>query len=182
MHGNHPMRIQVEEGARGVCRISVYVAKRRWIVSPDGKQGKLRPQPGTNFAEAGEVRSIAGVIHGMATIPEHIAAITPVRVPQYACSPVAGRDMRDRNVPVTKTAPPVQLDHITKSDVGNQIEDMLRNHHRGCRSATPLRVLHKGAKRRPVQMIKMRVGDQHQVNRGEIANLYTWLPQTLEHK
>ena len=51
--------------------------------------------------------------------------------------------------------------------------------------ALPLRapgVLHDGAQRWPVQVIEVRVGDQHQIDRRQIAQLHARLAQPLQHE
>ena len=79
----------------------------------------------------------------------------------------------DGQVAMTIAVPPVQFHHVVKAQVGDQIENMMRNHDRGRHSVTAFGLLHDGAQRRPVQVIEVGVGDQHQVNRRQVAHLQT---------
>src|SRR5438067_2594828 len=65
VHGNHPLRIQVEEGAGGVAGTGVDIAKRWRIISADWKQGELRGQARANLAKLGEISGVTGVINRM---------------------------------------------------------------------------------------------------------------------
>ncbi|SPE45429.1 hypothetical protein SBA7_820031 [Candidatus Sulfotelmatobacter sp. SbA7] len=59
---------------------------------------------------------------------------------------------------------------------------MMRHHdHRRRRSPTPS-LLHNRPQRWPVQVVEMRVRDQHQVNGWQIAQLYARLSQALQHE
>ena len=43
-------------------------------------------------------------------------------------------------------------------------------------------MLDDGSQRRPVQMVKVRVRDQNQIDSRKIANSYSWFAQPLQHK
>src|SRR6266699_1965833 len=78
--------------------------------------------------------------------------------------------------------PPVQLNHVTKSQVGNQVEDMFRHNHSRCRSSRALRMLDQRPQRRPVQVIKMRMRNEHHVNGRKVLYLYPRLAQSFQDK
>src|SRR6266496_2976871 len=115
VHGDHPVRIQIQESARGISGASVDVAERRRVVGSDGKQCELRGKTHSDLAEAGEVSSVAGVINRMLAVAEYVAAVTSMRIAQHARSPMTGWNVRDRNVAMAVTAPPVQFDDIAET-------------------------------------------------------------------
>ena len=49
VHGNHPARLKVEEGAHGVCGIGVNVAELRRIVGTDREATRVRERGGVRF-------------------------------------------------------------------------------------------------------------------------------------
>src|SRR4051812_35042593 len=117
MHGDHPSRIQIEEGASCVARAGVNVAKLRRIISADREQCYLRRQAHADLAEAGKICSISRVIHRMLAITQHVSAIAAMGIAQYPCSPMPGWHVRNGYVSVAITVPPVQLDDIAKAQV-----------------------------------------------------------------
>src|SRR5579859_6530740 len=83
---------------------------------------------------------------------------------------------------MTITVPPVQLDHVTKAKVRDQVENMFR-HNDGGRGAPKLPgVLDQRAQRRTVQVVEMRMGDEHQINRRQIPDPYSRLAQSFQYK
>ena len=59
---------------------------------------------------------------------------------------------------------------------------MMRHHNGRWIGATVPRLLHNGAQRWPVQMVKVRMSNQHQVDGRKIAQPHSRLPQPLQHK
>jgi hypothetical protein len=70
--------------------------------------------------------------------------------------------------------PPVQFDHIVKTKIGNQVENMMRNHDGGRHTLKTSGLLHNRAEGWPVQVVEVGVGNQHQVDRGQVTHLQTW--------
>src|SRR5580698_9242019 len=58
----------------------------------------------------------------------------------------------------------------------------MRNHDRWRDCTPPPSLLHNRPQRRPVKVIEMSMRHQHQVNRREIAQLYSRFAQSLQHK
>lgn len=86
---------------------------------------------------------------------------------------------RQRVMPIA--VPPIQLDDVAESQVRDQIEHVIRNHCDG-RLASSVGLLGDGTQRRTVQVVKVGVGHQHNVNGRQIAKLHTRLPQSLQNE
>ena len=95
-------------------------------------------------------------------------------------APVSRRDVGDGQPEMAITVPPVQFDHVVKTKVGDQVEDVMRDHDRGRHSLQAFGLLHDGAQGRPVQMVEVGMGDQHQVNRRQITHLQPWPSNTFQ--
>src|SRR5690242_20068281 len=91
VHGHHPAGAQVEKGAHRVRWAGVHVAKGGRIVGADGKQRQLRVKLTANFAEAGKIGGVAGVVNRVAFTFQNVAAVAAVRVLDNARAPVPGR-------------------------------------------------------------------------------------------
>ena len=118
---------EVEEGARGVGGIGVDVAELRRIVGADGKQREFGREAASDFAEAGEVGGVAGVIDGMLAGLQNKAAVAAMRIFQNARSPVARGYVRDGKIAVARSLPPVEFDDFGKAEIGNQIGNVSGN-------------------------------------------------------
>ena len=85
-------------------------------------------------------------------------------------------------VAVARTVPPIEFDDFGESEIRNQIRDMARNDDGRSRAAGAEVIVHDGAQRRPVQMIKMRVRDQNQIDGRQIAHPNSGTAQALQNK
>ena len=83
---------------------------------------------------------------------------------------------------VAVTVPPIQLHHIFETQIGHQIEYMMRDDNRRRNDTAADGLLHDGAQRRTMQMIEVRMRDQHQVDRRQVVKLHSGLPQPLQNK
>src|SRR5581483_5242447 len=155
MHGNHPAGVQVEEGASSIGGAGMNIAEGGWIVGANGEKRKLWRKPHPDLTKSRKIGSISGVVDRMPSSAQHVTAVAAVRVLQHPRSPVPRGYVSDGEITVTIAAPPVQLDHVAKTQVGDQIEDVLGNHHRRRRSPPALSVLHQRSQRGPMKMIEM---------------------------
>ena len=147
-----------------------------------GSKRQLRGEPHADFAEAGKICRVPGVIDRMFAVAQNISAIAAMSIAQYACSPMPRRHMRDGHVAMAIAVPPVQLDHIAKTEIRDQIKNVLR-HNDGRRRAPKLPgVLDQRSQRWPVQVIEVRMGDEHQINRRQIADPHSRLAQSFQDK
>src|SRR6266404_349021 len=115
----------------------------------------------------------------MLSIPQHVATITAVGIAKNASAPMPRRHVSDGYIAVPVAAPPVQFDHVTKSEIRDQIENMFWHDDCWSRPAPALCVLHERPQRRPVQVVKMRVRNQDDINRRKVLNSYPGLTQSL---
>src|SRR5579862_2315377 len=158
------------------------VAKSRRVVSSNRKQRQLWRKPPPDFAKTGKISCISGMINRMLPCPQNKASVAAMRVLQNARAPMPRRNMRHHQAAMSRTLPPVEFNDLGEVEIGNQIGDMRRNHDRRRPAPRSQIVLHDCAKRRTVQMIKMSVRNQNQVDRRQIADSNSRPPQTLQYE
>src|SRR5208282_3174868 len=122
MHGHHPARFQIEEGAGGVGGAGMDVAELRRIVGADGEERQFGREAATDFAEAGEVGGVSGVVDGVFAAAQHVAAVAAVRILEDARSPMARGDMGDVERAVAVGVPPLQFDYFLEAEIVDQVE------------------------------------------------------------
>src|SRR4029077_19332317 len=105
-----------------------------------------------------------------------------MRISDYPGTPMARRHMGDGQLAMAITIPPVQFDHIVETEVGHQIEDVMRYDDSGWRSAAISSVLDNRAQRWPVQMVEVGVRNQHQIDSWKVAQANSGLAETFEHE
>ena len=157
MHGHHPARFEIKEGLHGIGRIGVDVAELRRIVSSNGQQGEVGREAASDFTEPRKIRSIPGVIHRVLARLQHEAAIPAMRIFQDPGSPMSRRHVRDRNIVVPGTLPPVEFDNLGESQIRNQVGNMRRDDDGRGDAARVEIILHDRAQRWAMEMIKVRV-------------------------
>src|ERR1019366_7023560 len=182
VHGHHPASAQVQEPLYGVFRAGVHSAKGIGMISADGKQRHLRLQALTNLTEAIEVRGVAGVINRMLAGTHDISAITAMHVAHNARTPVARWNVRNLHIAELKALPPVQLNDASIAQVADQVANVPGHDDR-----RPLAGLAPGeprnrAQRRPVQVVEVRVRNQHRVDCGQLPQLQPGTAQSLENE
>lgn len=174
MHGHHPTGVQVKKSPRRVSRVGMDVAERRRVICADREQRQLRGEAASDFAKSREISCVARVVDGMPSRPKHVSAIAAVRILEDSSTPMAGGHMRDRKIAMAIAVPPVQLDNVAEAEIRNQIQDMSRNNdHR--RFAASAAVLGDGAQRGAVQMVKVRMRHENNIDSGKVANLNSGL-------
>src|SRR2546430_8320631 len=99
---------------------------------------------------------------GLSPAALHAPAITSVRVAKNSCAPMAGGHMGYGQAMVAVTVPPIQLHHIFETQIGHQIEYMMRDDNRRRNDTAADRLLHDGAQRRKMQRIEGGLPDHHQ--------------------
>ena len=182
VHRHHPSRFQIEEGAGGVGGAGMDTTKRRRVIGADRKQSQFRCQAPANLAKSGKIRGVAGVIDRVLRIAQHVAAVAAMRILEDSSAPMPRGHVGHGQPAMPVAVPPVQFDHVVKAQIGNQIENLIGNHDDGRSAAPATSVLHDGSQRWAVQVIKVRMRHQHQINRGEVAQSHSRLPKPLQHK
>ena len=127
MHGHHPAGVEIEEGANSVGRVGVHVAERRRVIRANGQQSDVGGEALADFAKAGEVRGVAGMIDRVLVIADDVAAVTAMRIFDNARAPMTGRNMGDGQGTMAVAVPPVELDDVAETKIGNQVENMMRD-------------------------------------------------------
>src|SRR5437773_12253159 len=113
----------------------------------------------------------------MFPIAQHVPAITSVRVAKNSCAPMARGYVGDRQAMVTVTVPPIQFNHIFETQIGHQIEYMMRDDNRRRNDTAADGLLHDGAQRRTTQMSEVRMRDHYRVDRRQVVKLHSGLPE-----
>ena len=90
--------------------------------------------------------------------------------------------MGDGQRSMTKAIPPVELHDVIETEVGNEVEHVVRDH--DCRGRSPAspRVFYDRSQRWTVQVIEMGVRNHDQIDWRQIANPQTWLAQSFQHE
>src|SRR5581483_2361007 len=115
VHRHHPPGIQIQKGTGCICWAGVYITKLRRVVSANRQKRELRAKPHSDFTEAGEVRSIAGVIDRMFSVAQNVSSIAAVRVAKNTRSPMARWYVRNCDTTMSVAVPPIQLNHVAKT-------------------------------------------------------------------
>src|SRR5215467_487382 len=103
---------------------------------------------------------------------ENKAAVTAMMIAQRASAPVFARGQSDFPIPMGKALPPLKFDHTGKPEVISQFADTPRHDADiGVRQAT---------ERRLVEMIEMGMGQQHQIDRGQVLDFQTGTLDSLQ--
>src|SRR2546423_10768354 len=105
-----------------------------------------------------------------------------MRISDNPGAPMARRHVGNGQSAMAITIPPIEFDDIVETEVGHQIEDVVRYHNSRRSSATVSGVLNDGAQRWPVQMVEVGVRNQHQIDSWKIAQANSGLAQTFQHE
>src|SRR5207248_6211216 len=137
------------------------------------QERQFRRQSPADLTKPREIGGVAGVVKRVPTALQHVTSVAPMRVLDHACSPVARRYVGHSQSTMTIAIPPVQFDNTVETEVGDEIEDVMRDHYGGRYTMTPFCLLHNGTQRWPVEVVEVGMGDQDQINSGQVAYLQT---------
>ncbi len=140
----------------------------------------MRSEAGSDLAKSGEVGRIARVVDRVFAASKNVAAVSPMCVPENASSPVARWDMRDGDIAVAIASPPVEFHDVAKTEIRDQIKDMFGHDCGGPGPAALLCMLHDRPQRGAMEVIEMRMGDEHQINGRKISDAQARLSQALK--
>ena len=90
--------------------------------------------------------------------------------------------MGDRDTTVAVAAPPVEFYDVAKTEVRDQIKNMLWHDRGRPGTSVLLGMLHDGSKRGPMEVIEMRMRDQHQIDGWKVSDAQARLSKTLQHE
>src|SRR5439155_6548654 len=166
----------------GIAGTGVHVAERGRRVSPNGQQRNLRLKPPSNFLEALEVGGIARVVNRIAAGCDYVAAISAVNIVEHPRSPVLRRGMGDGKIRMLPALPPVKFTNLPVTQIIDHIANVVGNNHHGGGPVSAAAQAGDGPQRGPVKVVKMRVSDQHHVDRGQIFDPNAGMAQAFQYK
>ena len=120
------------------------------------------------------------MVHGVFAAAQHVAAIAAVGILEDACSPMPRRYVSDVERAVAIGIPPFEFDNLFKSEIGDQVEQVMRYDESGRGSGLAAGLPRDGAQRLAVQVIKVRVRHQDKIHRRQVAQVQSRLTQALE--
>src|ERR1700681_4863737 len=88
--------------------------------------------------------------------------------------------MRDIKRSVAIGIPPFKFDNSLVAQVGNQIEEMMRNDQRGRGASLALSLARDGTQRLSVQVIEVRVRHEDDVHRRQVSQVQSRLAQSFQ--
>ena len=174
MHRDEDLRLEIFKGAEGFFRIHVVFAEFRAVIGPDGKECDFGVKFFSDFAEAREVTGIAGVVDGATAHIDHISAISAMVIGDFPGAPVFGGDKGDSRSRKTEAFPPLHFIDFFKSKPVHEIADSGGNDN-GLIGGDPTEAP-------PVEMVEMGVGDENQIDRGEVMVGESGVAQTAHHE
>ena len=174
MHRDEDLRLEIFKGAKGFFRIHMVFAEFRSVIGPDGKEGDFGVKFFSDLAKAREVTGIAGVVDGSPAHIDHISAISTMVIGDFPGTPVFGGDKGDSRSRKTEAFPPLHFIDFFKSKTVHEIADTGGNDNGligGDSTQAP-----------PVEMVEMGVGDENQIDRGEVMMGESGMAQTAHHE
>src|ERR1019366_7836074 len=111
-----------------------------------------------------------------------VSAITAMHVAHNARAPMARRNVRHLHIAELKALPPVQLNDAPVAQVADQVADMPGHDDRRTFAGLASREPRNRAQRWPVQVVEVRVRNQHRVDRRQLPQLQPRTAQPLENE
>jgi len=105
-----------------------------------------------------------------------------MRVFDDARSPMAGGHVRNLKRTLLVRVPPFEFDDVLETEIGNEVEDMVRDNQRGGAAGLEARLARDRAQGVTVKMIEVSMRHQHKVHRGQVAQTEAGAAQPLEYK
>jgi hypothetical protein len=171
VHRHHPSSAEILKSLNRFLGIHVHVAAGRWVVCPDGKQGDVDFVARANLSETIEVRGVSTVKDRPPGCFDDESPKSTVRVVQHPGAPMVTR--RERNVqrPMLVSLPVVQLVNAPKAEVVNEVPDVKWYNDR--------LIGGDAAERSTIKVIKMRVGHEDEIDRGQVVQVEPGMPMRL---
>src|ERR1039458_9364543 len=111
-----------------------------------------------------------------------VSAITAMHVAHNARAPMARRNVRHLYIAELKALPPVQFNDASVAQVADQVPNMPGHDDRRTFAGLTSREPRNRAQRGPVQVVEVRVRNQHRVDRGQLPQLQSGTAQPLENE
>ncbi len=174
MHRDEDLRLEIFKGAEGFLRIHMVFPEFRAVIGPDGEECDFGVKFFSDFAETRKVTRVAGVVDGPAAHIDHISAISTMVIGDFPGAPVFGGHKGDGCPRKTEPFPPLHFIDFFKSEPVNKIANSGGNDN-GL-------VGGDSSEAAPVEVVKVGVGDENQIDRGEVMMGKTCMAQSTDHQ
>ena len=148
-----------------------FAAGRRFI-GANGKQREVDTEAVANFFEAREISCVATMKNRAAIRRDHKSTEIAVQIRKKPGSPVVTWRERNLERPEFDGLPVVEFVHDVKPEIVDQVSHARWNHDRLVRSYAPQRA--------PVEVIKMRMRHEYEVNRRQMMDFEARLFQSFD--
>jgi len=174
MHRDEDLRLKIFKGTEGFFRIHMVFPEFRTVIGPDGEEGDFGVKFFSDFAETRKVTRVARVINGAAAHIDHISAISTMVIGDLSGAPVFGGHKGDGRPRKPEPFPPFHFINFFKSEPVHEIADSVWNNN-GL-------VGGDSAQATPVEVVEVGVGDENQIDRGEVMVGKTGMAQSTDHE
>ena len=174
MHWDEDFRLQIFKSPQGFFRIHMVFPELRAVIGPDGEECDFRVEFLSDFAKTREVAGIAGVVDGATAHIDDISAISTMVIGNFPGAPVLGGDKSDGCPRKTESFPPLHFIDFFKSEAVYEIANSGGNDNGLVGGDSP--------EAPPVEMVEVGVGDENQIDRGEVMVGKSGMTQAANHE
>lgn len=167
MHWHESFCIELDEGIDRLLWVHVDIALCRGVVGSNGQEGNFHRQALADFREAFKIGAVPTMENRAPGILDMKSAESPVRVVQDTRAPVAGRRERDLERAEFIRLPVAQFLDMLEAETVNEAADIFGN--------DDGLVAGDGAECLAVEMVKVRMGHQHEVDCREVVDFHAGL-------
>jgi len=173
VHRDESFRLEFRERLHGFFRVHMYFASKRRIVRTDWQERDLDVVAFADFFESLEIGGVSTMKNRPAIQAKNETAEAAMGVSQKTRSPMMRRCERNSKRTELDRLPFIELVHDVESQAVDQAPDADRNDDGLIGGNRP--------QRSPIEMIEMRVGDENEINRGQMMNIKTGFLEAFDH-
>ena len=147
----------------------------RWLgvsYAPMGSSAISTGQRRPDLSEAFEIGRVAAMKNRASVRGEHEPPEATVLVVQHSCAPMMAGRQGDRKIAALETAPVVEFVDALETQVVHEVAHAER-YHDGL-------VGRNGPERAPVEMVEVRVRDEHEVDHRQFVQMDAWRLEPLD--
>ena len=148
------------------------------MIGADGQERDIGMKALANLGKAVKVGRVTGMVDGIFAMGDDITAKSTMHVANDAGTPMLRGRVGDRQSAMSVFFPPFQLDDLAEAEVRNEVANVARDDQDGSLSESAA-MTRDGTERRAVEVIEMRVRDQHDVDARQISNTKAGTTQTF---
>src|SRR4029450_10184509 len=167
MHRDQSPGAQLQKSSYRLFWIHVNFTACRRLIGANGKQRQVDTEAVANFFEAREISCVATMKNRATVRRDHNPTEIAVQIRKKPGSPVMTWRERNLERPEFDGLPVFEFVHDVKPEILNQVAHARRHHDRLVRSYAPQRA--------PVEMIKMRMRHEYEINRRQMMDFETRL-------